>query len=99
MAKQTYHFKQQLLDRVGLEWDQLIEQYDHEVVSAGESTPHRIVRKKQARYPDQDFIVFKDLNLFCARGSNEVLVTAMYLDGKWGYSKESYCPKKHYGNS
>lgn len=94
---QTYHFKNQLLERVGLEWDELIEKFDHEVEEAGSVSSHRIVRKKQEKYPDQDFIVFEDANLFCARASNGVLVTAMYLDGRWGYRDRKYDPKEHYG--
>ena len=97
--KQTNHFKSQLLDRVGKTWDELVDQFDHEVYEAGSACPHRIVRAKQKRYPGQDFIVFPSINLFCARGENEVLVTAMYLDGRWGYKNRKYNPKEHYGNS
>ena len=94
---QTNHFKSQLLERVGMTWDELNAKYDAQVVEAGTNTKHRIVRKKQARYPDQDFLVFEDLNLFCARGSNGTLVTAMYLDGRWGYKNRAYNAAEHYG--
>lgn len=95
--KKSYHFDSQLLERVGMEWGELIAKYDHEVVLAGEPTSHRIVRKKQKRYPTQDFIVFPEANLFCARGADDTLVTAMYLDGRWGYKNRPYDPKEHYG--
>ena len=98
MVKQTHHFKNQLNERIGLDWDELNAKYDSEVYIAGSSTPHRIVRKKMQRYPNQDFIVFPEANLFAARGENGVLVTAMYLDGRWGYKDRPYDPKKHYGN-
>ena len=94
---QTFHFRKQLQERVGMTWNELIAKYDHEVYEAGETTPHRIVRKKMLRYKDQDFIVFPDANLFCARGSNGVLVTAMYLDGAWGYKDRPYNADEHFG--
>ena len=94
---QTYHFRKQLQERVGKSWDELIAEYDHEVYEAGEHSPHRIVRKKMARYKDQAFIVFPKANLFCARAANGTLVTAMYLDGKWGYKDKPYDPDEHYG--
>ena len=95
--KQSTHFKSQLMERISMDWDELIDTYDHEVVEAGSSTKHRIVAKKQKRYPNQDFIVFPDANLFCAVGSNGVLVTAMYLDGTWGYKNRPYNKDEHYG--
>ena len=96
--KQSYHFPGQLLERIGKSWSELIAQYDYEVVKAGEPTSHRIVAKKQKRYPHQDFLVFKEENLFVGYDPiTEKLCTAMYLDGKWGYKNRAYNAKEHYG--
>lgn len=95
--KFSRHFPEQLHERIGMTWDELIAKYDYQVEKAGTKSKHRIVRHKQKRYPLQDFIVFPDANLFCAQGADGTLVTAMYLDGKWGYKNRAYCPKEHYG--
>ena len=90
------HFEGQLLERVGKTWDQLVKEFEYQVVKAGETTTHRIVSKKQKRYPHQDFIVFEDANLFVAADGDR-LVTAMYLDGRWGYKNRAYDASEHYG--
>ena len=95
----SYHFQSQLDERIGLTWSELLAKYNHVVVKAGDYTPHRIVRKKQARYPEQDFLVFEKANLFCARGADGTLVTAMYLDGRWGYKNRPYSKEEHYGKA
>ena len=93
----TLHFTNALKSRTDLTWEELNQQFDSQVYTAGQTCPHKIVRNKMKRYTDQSFVVFPDANLFCAVRADGSLATAMYLDGRWGYKDQPYDPDAHFG--
>lgn len=71
-----------------------------EIVLPGKETRHRIVRKKQERYPHQIFLIWEEDNLFIGLDpQTEKLCTVMYLDGKWGYPDKEYNENEHYNRN
>ena len=56
------------------------------ILKEGTENTNFVVKNKLRRYPTQRALVHKGLNLLLmVDKTSEVVTTAMYLDGKWGY--------------